>query len=167
MDDLSAADRAPGSSPPVSVHFVNNVLAAAASYMEDDPDEARDVLALLSQFLTYRLPRDPGTVPVARELEHVATYLRLEQARFPERIAYELPEVRALPEADVTRAAIQAPVAEGLGRRLSERTGPCRLTLRVRPGRPELGLELGDPDDAAQATEHVRIPLGRTAVEAA
>jgi LytS/YehU family sensor histidine kinase len=165
MQDLNAVVRSVGGSPPVSVHFVNNVLAAAASYIEDDADEARDVLALLSQFLTYRLAGDAEPVNVTRELEHVATYLRLEQARFPGRIACELPSAGELPDARVPRAAIQAAVAEGLGRRLGERSGPCRLTLRVRPGRPELDLELAGPEDAADA-EHVRIPLAPAAVEA-
>jgi len=68
--------------------------------------------------------------------------------------------------ARVPRAAIQAPVAEGLGRRLGERTGPCRLTLRVRPGRPELDLELAAPDDGASVAEHVRIPLAAIPIEA-
>lgn len=166
MQDLTAADRASGGSPPVSVHFVNNVLAAAASYIEDDPDEARDVLALLSQFLTYRLAADGEPVPVARELEHVATYLRLEQARFPDRIVCELPEEGDLPGGRVPRAGIQSAVAEGLGRRLGERSGPCRLVLRVRPGRPELDLELAAPDDRTDAAEHLRIPLATDAVEA-
>jgi two-component system, LytTR family, sensor histidine kinase LytS len=71
------------------VHFVNNVLATAASYIEEDPDTARDVLAELGAFLTHRL-RGPRTVSPADELEHVAVYLRLEQARFPGRIDAEL-----------------------------------------------------------------------------
>ena len=167
MEDFAAADRAPSGQPPVSVHFVNNVLAAAAGYIEDDPDEARDVLALLSQFLTYRLRSAPDAVPVAQELEHVATYLRLEQARFPDRIVVELPQAADLPDASVPRAAIQAPLAEALDRRLGQRAGPCRLTLRVRPGRPELDLELGAPDDAAAGAEHVRILLAAQAVGAA
>lgn len=167
MEDFAAADRAPSGQPPVSVHFVNNVLAAAAGYIEDDPDEARDVLALLSQFLSYRLRAAVDAVPVERELEHVATYLRLEQARFPDRILVELPSAADLPNASVPRAAIQAPLAEALDRRLGQRAGPCRLTLRVRPGRPELDLELGDPGDAPAGVEHVRILLDAPAVGAA
>jgi LytS/YehU family sensor histidine kinase len=164
--DVTGADHVPAGPPPVSVHFVNNVLAAAASYIEDEPDEARDVLALLSQFLTYRLR--PGTAPVrvARELEHVATYLRLEQARFPGRLEFDLPQPGEFADAHVERAAIQSPVAESLGRRLGERPGPCRLTLRIRPGRPELDLELADPAEGRDAAEHVRIPLDGRAVEA-
>ena len=60
---------------------MNNVLAAAASYIEDDPDYARDVLAELGQFLSYRLREDAGPVPISQELAHVDCYLRLQQAR--------------------------------------------------------------------------------------
>jgi LytS/YehU family sensor histidine kinase len=164
--DVTGPLHAPAGPPPVSVHFVNNVLAAAASYIEDDPDEARDVLALLSQFLTYRLRPGNAPVPVARELEHVATYLRLEQARFPGRLEFDLPQAGELADAGVERAAIQSPVAESLGRRLGERPGPCRLTLRIRPGRRELDLELADPGEDPEAAEHMRIALEGRAVEA-
>src|SRR5206468_5590092 len=95
-------DRTPGSQSsatggaPVSVHFVNNVLAAAASYIEVEPDTARDVLAELGAFLSHRL-RGPRAVSPGEELEHMAVYLRLEQARFPGRIDVELPTVNELP----------------------------------------------------------------------
>src|SRR3954466_9285718 len=58
---LPMPDRAPGRQSTttgparVSVHFVNNVLAAAASYIEVEPDTARDVLASLGAFLSHRL----------------------------------------------------------------------------------------------------------------
>jgi two-component system LytT family sensor kinase len=149
------------------VHFVNNVLAAAAGYIEDEPDEARDVLALLSQFLSYRLRGGAELVDVRQELDHVATYLRLEQARFPDRLEVELPHAVDLPDASVPRAAVQAQVSEALDRRLSARAGPCRLALRVRPGRPELDLELGSPSEPPAEAVHVRILLATPAVGAA
>ena len=74
--------RIPGQSPgvtPVSVHFVNNVLAAAASYIEEDPEAAREVLAELGAFLSHRL-RGPRTVSPAEELDHIGVYLRLDPA---------------------------------------------------------------------------------------
>src|SRR4051794_34575251 len=130
-------DRAPGSqssatgAAPVSMHFVNNVLAAAASYIELEPDTARDVLAGLGAFLSHRL-REARIVPLSQELEHVATYLRLEQARFPGRLEAELPPASGLPAAECAPGAVQAPLADALGRWLGQRTGRVHVALRAR-----------------------------------
>src|SRR4051812_34552235 len=144
--------------PAVSVHFVNNVLAAAASYVEDDPDQARDVLAELSAFLSYRLRPEPSDVPLAQELDHVGVYVRLQQARFPDRIEASLPGRGEAPDVRVPRAAIQDPVADVLGRRLGERAGPASLAVRVAPGGGALEAQVTAPDDPAG--ERVVIPLG-------
>ena len=114
---------------PISAHFVNNVLAAAASLIEEDPDLARDVLAELGQFLSYRLRETPGPVPVAQELAHVATFVRLQQARFPGRISADL--ATAGNGRTVEPGALQQPIADALGRRLSAVAGACQLILRA------------------------------------
>ncbi len=76
----------------------------------------------------------------AQELAHTATYLRLQQARFPDRITFQLPDAEALPALRIAPATIQGPVADVLGRRLRERRGACELTLS--PARDGLALEL-------------------------
>jgi two-component system LytT family sensor kinase len=163
MDESSVRDTTrAGEPPPVSVHFVNNVLAAAASYIEDDPDQAREVLAELSAFLTYRLRRPPREVTLSQEIDHVGVYVRLEQARFPGRIAATLPASDELPATAVEPAAIQAGVADVLGRWLGQRPGPCRMTLRSLPGEPSLELAMERPG-APEATETIRLPLSAPA----
>ena len=150
--------RIPGQSPgvsPVSVHFVNNVLDAAASYIEEDPDTARDVLAELGAFLSHRL-RGPRTVSPAEELDHIAVYLRLEQARFPGRIEVELPAVTDLPSAAVGAGDVQAPVSDAISRWMGQHTGSVRVALRVRDG--ALDLQLDRPDAPGEAGERLRIP---------
>lgn len=139
MADLSAPPRAgtPAGAPVISAHFVNNVLAAAASYIDEDPDYARDVLAELGQFLSYRLREDPAPVSAAQELAHTENYLRLQQARFPDRITTDIPQAADV-LGRVTPGTIQGPVGETLGRRLREESGPCAVTLRPVAG----GLEL-------------------------
>jgi LytS/YehU family sensor histidine kinase len=148
--------RADGSSS-VSVHFVNNVLAAAASYIEEDPETARDVLAELGAFLSHRL-RGPRVVSPAEELEHVGVYLRLEQARFPGRIEAELPAARDLPPGRMGPGDVQAPLSEALGRWLSSQPGRVRVALRARED--GLDLQLDRPDEPGEAGERLRIPLG-------
>jgi LytS/YehU family sensor histidine kinase len=146
------------------VHFINNVLAAAASYIEEDPDTARDVLAELGAFLSHRL-RAPRTVAPTEELEHVGVYLRLEQARFPERIEAELPAAADLPGTKIAPGEIQAPLSEALSRWLSQQPGRVRLALRARDG--ALDLQLDRPDSPGEPGERIRIPLGPTTAESA
>ena len=148
--------RADGGSP-VSVHFVNNVLAAAASYIEEDPDTARDVLAELGAFLSHRL-RPARIVPLSQELDHVAVYVRLEQARFPGRIEVELPAAGELPAARIAPGDVQAPLSTALERWLAQQPGRVRVALRTRGD--ALDLQLDRPDEPGEAGERLRIPLG-------
>jgi LytS/YehU family sensor histidine kinase len=161
-------DRAPGSQStatggaPVSVHFVNNVLAAAASYIEVEPDTARDVLAGLGAFLSHRL-RPARIVPLAQELDHVAVYVKLEQARFPGRLEAELPPADALPHRECVPGAVQAPLADALGRWLGERRGRVRVALRARLDGSAVEAQLDEPDDPQSTAERLRISLNGNA----
>lgn len=141
---------------PVSAHFVNNVLAAAASLIEEDPDLARDVLAELGQFLSYRLRDVPAPVSLRQELDHVATFIRLQQARFPDRITADI-EAAADGGRRVDPGALQRPLAEALGRRLSAVAGPCELTLRADGER--FSLTLSGPGGAEPERVAIAPPI--------
>jgi len=146
----------------VSVHFVNNVLAAAASYIEVEPDTARDVLASLGAFLSHRL-RPARIVPLSQELDHVAVYLKLEQARFPGRLEAELPSADALPDRECVPGAVQAPLADALGRWLGQRRGRVHLALRARLDGSAVEAQLDEPDDPQSTAERLRISLNGNA----
>lgn len=117
-----------GPPPAPSAHFLNNVLAAAASYVDEDPDLARDVLAELGQFLAYRLRADLEPVPLAEELSFVRSYLQLEAWRFPDRLAVEVDDRDAL--ASVRPLSVQEPLQDALSERLG--TSPAGLRVLVR-----------------------------------
>ena len=131
----------------VSAHFVNNVLAAAASYIDEDPDQARDVLAELGQFLAYGLRPASTPVTLAQELEHTATYLRLQQARFPGRIEASLASSarESVSAEPLTAGAVRCRVAGALEQRLRTIPGPVVIDLRAAGAAFE--LELRGPDD--------------------
>jgi LytS/YehU family sensor histidine kinase len=159
MHDRASGNHAGSAAPaPVSVHFVNNVLAAAASYIEVEPDTAREVLAGLGAFLSHRL-RGAPVVPLADELDHIGTYLKLEQARFPGRVEAELPPAGGLPAAEVAPGSIQAPLADALGRWLGQRTGRVHLAVRARLDGSTLEAQFDEPDDPGSTAERIRIPL--------
>src|SRR4051794_16063705 len=169
---LPMPDRAPGSQStttgpaPVSVHFVNNVLAAAASYIEVEPDTARDVLAALGAFLSHRL-RDRPAVPLAQELDHVATYLRLEQARFPGRVEAEVPPAGGVAAAECAPGAVQAPLADALGRWLGGRTGRVHVAVRARLDGSTVEVQFDGPDEPGATAERIRITLASRSAGAA
>src|SRR6185503_2248701 len=149
MHDLApGSQNTPTGAAPVSVHFVNNVLAAAASYIEVEPDTARDVLAGLGAFLSHRL-RPARFVPLSQELDHVAVYVRLEQARFPGRLEAELPASDRLPATQCVPGEVQAPLGDVLGRWLGERRGQVRLAVRTRLDGTTLEAQLDEPGDPA------------------
>lgn len=141
----------------VSAHFVNNVLAAAASYIDEDPDQARDVLAELGQFLAYGLRPAPTPATLSQELDHTATYLRLQQARFPGRLELHLAADAGehAPDEPLAAGAVRGRVAAALEQRLRTIPGPCVVDLH-RAG-DALELELRGPEDLVG--DAVAIPL--------
>jgi two-component system LytT family sensor kinase len=70
----------------ISPHFIYNALAAVASFIHSRPEEARELLIEFSEFIRYAFARQRPYVTLADELQYVEKYLRLEQARFGERL---------------------------------------------------------------------------------
>ena len=80
----------------ISPHFIYNALAAIAGYIHSNPDEARDLLTEFAEFTRYAFRSQRPYVTLADELGYVEKYLRLERARFGERLQVRLqvePEV--------------------------------------------------------------------------
>jgi two-component system LytT family sensor kinase len=80
----------------ISPHFIYNALAAVASEIHADPEQARELLTEFAEFIRYAFQRERSYVTLAEELRYVEKYLRLERARFGERLDVRLevaPEV--------------------------------------------------------------------------
>jgi two-component system, LytTR family, sensor kinase len=80
----------------ISPHFIYNALAAVARYIHTRPEEARELLTEFAEFTRYAFRRERPYVTLADELRYVEKYLRLEQARFGERLGVRVevaPEV--------------------------------------------------------------------------
>ncbi len=80
----------------ISPHFIYNALAAVASLIHTRPDEARELLTEFAEFTRYAFRGRRSYVTLADELHYVEKYLRLEQARFGDRLSVRVevaPEV--------------------------------------------------------------------------
>lgn len=80
----------------ISPHFIYNALNAIASFINSDPAKARDLVLEFADFTRYSFRRDSDFTTLAEELGSIDNYLKLERARFGDRLAVSLqiaPEV--------------------------------------------------------------------------
>lgn len=85
----------------ISPHFIYNALAAVAAFIHSRPEEARELLIEFADFIRYAFTRQRSYVTLADELTYVEKYLRLEQARFGERL-----RVRVQMDPEVLQAVV-------------------------------------------------------------
>ncbi|MSW51559.1 MAG: sensor histidine kinase [Actinobacteria bacterium] len=115
----------------ISPHFVYNAMAAIASLIHTAPDEARELLAEFADFTRYAFREQRSYVPLADELHYVEKYLRLEQARFGDRLAVR---VEVAPEALGVAVPVLSlqPIVENAVRHGVEGRRDPRATAHVR-----------------------------------
>jgi len=75
----------------INPHFLFNALSVIAGLIQYDPELAAGTIDELAQVFRYTLRKSTHEwAPLAEEMEFVAAYLRIEQARFGERLKVEL-----------------------------------------------------------------------------
>jgi two-component system LytT family sensor kinase len=145
----------------ISPHFIYNALAAIAGYIHSKPDEARDLLIEFAEFIRYAFRRQQPYVTLADEFAYVEKYLRLEQARFGERLQISL---RVTPDAlsAVVPVLSLQPLVENAVRHGVERSGQGRIEIWA--GLTEDGVELRVSDDGVgMSPERARAVLAGAA----
>jgi sensor histidine kinase YesM len=74
----------------INPHFLFNSLNSISSLTMTNPDEAREMIIRLSDFLRYSLKhRENEFVPLGEELGRMKDYLAIEKVRFGEKLLYE------------------------------------------------------------------------------
>ncbi|HBH11608.1 MAG TPA: sensor histidine kinase [Clostridiales bacterium] len=73
----------------INPHFLFNVLNTLISFVRIKPDEARELVVNLSDFLRYNIENSMKLININEEIKHVQSYVSIEQARFGERISVE------------------------------------------------------------------------------
>ena len=112
----------------ISPHFIYNAMAAIAGYIHSKPEEARELLTEFAEFTRYAFRTQRAYVTLADELHYVEKYLRLERARFGDRL-----EVRTQVAPEVLQAVVPVlslqPLVENAVRHGVERRGRGRIEI--------------------------------------
>ena len=107
----------------IQPHFFFNTLNTVSALMYQQPDSAHEVIGRLAELFRYTLASSTTEMmPLEQELAFVENYLRIEQARFGERLRFSLPSPDEIPDVCVPGLTLQ-PIVEnsiryGISRRL-------------------------------------------------
>jgi two-component system, LytTR family, sensor kinase len=118
----------------ISPHFIYNALAAVANSIHTRPEEARELLTEFAEFTRYAFRGNRSYVTLADELHYVEKYLRLEQARFGERLDVRVSVAPEVLTAVVPVLSMQPLVENAVRHGVESAPGPCRIEI--------LGLDL-------------------------
>ena len=138
----------------ISPHFIYNALAAVAGDIHARPEEARELLIDFAEFTRYLFRDGRSYVTLAEEMAHVERYLRLERARFRDKlnITYDVPlSTRA---AVVPAMSIQPLVENAVRHGVEQRAGGGRISIKAHVTGGDVELWITDDGNGIDP-EHV------------
>ena len=113
----------------ISPHFIYNALAAVANSIHTRPEEARELLTEFAEFTRYAFRGNRSYVTLADELHYVEKYLRLEKARFGDRLDVRVSVAPEVLTAVVPVLSMQPLVENAVRHGVEKATGPCRVEI--------------------------------------
>ncbi|WEG74303.1 sensor histidine kinase [Vagococcus intermedius] len=129
----------------VNPHFFFNAINTISALMRLDVDKARELLIQLSTYFRSNLQGARHVViTLEKELEHVAAYLSLEQARFPDKYEVELVMVEPLEEAMLPPFALQILVENAIKHAFGSRKTANKIIMSVSTQLDMLVIQVAD-----------------------
>jgi len=116
----------------INPHFLFNALSVIGGLMQYRPELAADTIDRLAQVFRYTLRRsgDEWTL-LGEEVEFITAYLRIEQARFGDRLRVEIDVDPAAERVAIPAMSIQPLIENAIRHGVSAREEPGTLGLRV------------------------------------
>jgi hypothetical protein len=121
----------------INPHFLFNTLNAIAGLIRTEPEAAEETVERLAEVFRYTLQKsDKEWVRLDEEMEFVAAYLAIEQARFGERLTVEMDIAECVRATQIPAMSIQPLVENAVkhGTSMVERTGYVRISAALANG---------------------------------
>jgi signal transduction histidine kinase len=126
----------------IQPHFLFNTLNSISALVREDPSRAEGLIEKLASLLRCSL--DGGEkVPLEKELQLVADYLEIQQARFGNRLRYDLPS-DVIIDATLPPFAVQSVVENSLKHVAARRSEGVRLDVRATKSNGALLIDITD-----------------------
>ena len=129
----------------VNPHFFFNAINTISALMRRDTDQARSLLLQLSTYFRGNLTGARQTkILLSQELQHLAAYLQLEQARFPNRYQIDVQTNDALNNALIPPYAVQILVENAIKHAFANRKENNYVEVAIRSEKNVLILQVED-----------------------
>lgn len=128
----------------VNPHFLFNALNTISAVVRREPEKARELIQHLSAFFRSNLKQNREKIPLEKELEHLNSYLKLEHARFADRMDVSIDIDPALLTIEVPSFTLQPLVENGIKHGISQLMSDGKITIRGFRDEQRVVLEVED-----------------------
>jgi len=137
----------------INPHFLFNSLNSISSLTMSNPDEAREMIIRLSDFLRYSLKhRENEYVPLGEELGRMKDYLAIEKVRFGEKLLYEFEVDKACEEFPVPTMIFQPLFENAIRHSVYESVDPVTIKFSCVPDEGHMKAVISNDFDPAIPT---------------
>ncbi|USV57683.1 sensor histidine kinase [Aeromonas encheleia] len=114
----------------INPHFLFNALNAISSLIRIRPQQARQLIANLADYLRYNLNKGDELIDIQEELQQVRDYVAIEQARFGDKleVVFEVDDVHIQVPCLLLQPLVENAILHGI----QPRSAPGRVTIEVR-----------------------------------
>ena len=115
----------------ISPHFIYNALGAIASFITTDPARARELVLEFADFTRYSFRHHGDSTTLAEELRSIDSYLKLERARFGDRLQVTLQIAPEVLPTEIPFLSLQPLVENAVRHGLEAKVNGGRVTIKA------------------------------------
>ncbi|MEK8213309.1 MULTISPECIES: cache domain-containing sensor histidine kinase [unclassified Paenibacillus] len=129
----------------IKPHFLYNTLDTIHWMARSKgAEDIAEVVQSLSKLFRLGLSKGSDIVPLSDELEHIISYLKIQQVRYSSKLTYSIEVEPQLRELYVLKLLLQPMVENAIYHGIKERRGPGQLTISVVEREGDLYLTVTD-----------------------
>jgi signal transduction histidine kinase len=137
----------------IDPHFFFNALNSVASLIGEDPGAAEDLVGDISELFRHAFRPNREFITLGQEVELVETYLKVERARFGERLVFENSVSPLALAIKIPALSIQPLIENAVKHGISKSSLPGVITLSVSIDRDNLSVSVQDTGPGISPSE--------------
>ena len=137
----------------IQPHFLFNTLHSISSLIDEDREEAQDVIGRLGNLLRYTLDQKQDFIPLQKEIGFIENYLEIEKARFKDRLEIIYDIQKESEPILIANFILQPLIENAIKHGLSKTNRKCTIYIKSRVIDKRLAIEVSDDGNGSTPIE--------------